>query len=64
MAKFVLENNYFEFHGIYNEASETVIGTKFAPSYACIFRENVENKFRESAVDIMLLTLDDFVCIF
>ena len=46
------------------QVSETVTGTKFAPSYACIFRENVENKFRESAVDIMLLTLDDFVCIF
>ena len=46
------------------QVSETVIGTKFAPSYACIFRGNAENKYRESAVDIMLLTLDDFVCIF
>ena len=27
------------------QVSETVTGTKFAPSYACIFRENVENKF-------------------
>ena len=46
MAEFELKNNYFEF---YSEAkkqnSGSVIGTKFAPIYACIFIDKVEKKF-------------------
>ena len=36
MAKFVLQNNYFEFNGeTKQQISGTAIGTKFAPPYAC-----------------------------
>ena len=38
MARFVLQNNYFEFNGtVKQQISGTTIGTKFAPTYACIF---------------------------
>ena len=43
MAEFVLTNNFFEFNlETYQQISGTAIGTKFAPSYACIFMDNVE----------------------
>ena len=43
MAKFVLQNNYFEFNGeTKQQISGTAIGTKFAPPYACIFMGQVE----------------------
>ena len=46
MAKFVLQNNYFEFNGeTKQQISGTAIGTKFAPPYACIFMDQVESKF-------------------
>ena len=46
MAKFVLENYYFEFNGdTKQEISGTAIGTKFAPPYACIFMDQVESEF-------------------
>ena len=49
MAKFVLENNYFEFNGeVKQQISGTAIGTKFAPPYACIFMDQVENEFLET----------------
>ena len=45
MAKFVLENNYFEFNSeVYHQLSGTAIGTKFAPPYACIFMDHLENE--------------------
>ena len=45
MAEFVLKNNYFEFNGqVKQQISRTAIGTKFAPTYACIFMDNVESK--------------------
>ena len=38
MAEFVLKNNYFEFDSkVHQLISGTVIGTKFAPPYACFF---------------------------
>ena len=46
MAKFVLQNNYFEFNGeTKQQISGTAIGTKFAPPYACIFMDQVESEF-------------------
>ena len=43
MARFVLENNYFEFNGdVKKQISGTAIGTKFAPPYACIFMDDLE----------------------
>ena len=49
MAEFVLKNNYFEFNSkIKKQISGTAIGTKFAPAYACIFMDKVENDFLES----------------
>ena len=49
MTRFVLENNYFEFNGdVKKQISGTVIGTKFAPPYACIFMDDLETKFLQS----------------
>ena len=46
MARFVLQNNYFEFNGIVKQQiSGTAIGTKFAPTYACIFMDKLETDF-------------------
>ena len=49
MAEFVLKNNYFEFNGqVKHQISGTAIGTKFAPTYACIFMDEIETKFLET----------------
>ena len=49
MARFVLENNYFEFNGDFKkQISGTAIGTKFALPYACIFMDDLETKFLQS----------------
>ena len=46
MARFVLQNNYFEFNGIVKQQIlGTAIGTKFAPMYACIFMDKLETDF-------------------
>ena len=46
LAKFVLQNNYFEFNGdAKQQISGTAILTKFAPPYACIFVNQVEFEF-------------------
>ena len=43
MAKFLLQNNHFEFNGeTKQQISGTAIGTKFAPRYACTFMNQVE----------------------
>ena len=48
LAEFVLKNNFFEFNGdIVHQVSGTAIGTKFAPSYACIFMDFIETQFLE-----------------
>ena len=44
MVEFVLKNNYFEFdRSVYQQISGTAIGKKFAPPYAYIFIEHLEN---------------------
>ena len=46
MAEFELKNDYFEFNGsIKQQLSETAIGTKFSPLYACIFIDKLETNF-------------------
>ena len=38
MEKFALKNNFFEFNvSVKQQALETVIGKKCAPTYACIY---------------------------
>ena len=49
MTDFVLKNNFFEFSGEFKrQKSGTAIGTELAPSYACIFRDEVETEFLKS----------------
>ena len=44
MTEFVLKNNYFEFNGkVKQQISGTTIGTKCAPTYACIYMDEFEN---------------------
>ena len=46
MASFVLKNNLFGFNGkVKQQVSGTAIGTKFAPTYACIFMDKIESDF-------------------
>ena len=46
MAEFVLKNNYFEFNSnVKHQISGTAIGTKFAPTCACIYMDYMENQF-------------------
>ena len=45
MAKFVLQNNYFEFNReTKQQISGTAIGTKCASLYACICMDQVESE--------------------
>ena len=49
MDEFVLKNNWFEFNSkFYKQISGTVIGTKFAPPYVCIFMDYIETDFLKS----------------
>ena len=51
MAKFVLQNNYFEFNGVTKQQiSGTAIGATFAPPYACIFMDQVELAFLKTQI--------------
>ena len=46
MVEFVLKNNYFQFNDkAQQQISGTAIGTKFAPTYACVFMDQVETDF-------------------
>ena len=49
MAEFVLKNNLFEFNSkVFQQISGIAIGTKFAPPYACIYMDRVEQDFLET----------------
>ena len=51
MAEFILKNNFFEFETkIIQQISATAIGTKFAPPYACLFMDRIENDFLDSEI--------------
>ena len=46
MAKYVLSNSYFDFsEKVFQQISGTVIDTKYAPLYTCIYIEEVETEF-------------------
>ena len=48
MAEFVLNNDIFGFNSkAYQQKSGTALGNKFAPLYACIYMDQVEQKFLE-----------------
>ena len=56
MPEFGLKNNVFEFNGTVKEQiSGTAIGTKCAPSYACIFMSKFETRFIESQQNKLLV---------
>ena len=49
MAEFVLKNNLFEFNNkMFQQISGTAIGTNFAPAYACIYMDRVEQNFSKT----------------
>ena len=52
MVEFVLKNNFFEFDSLIKRQSFwTAIGTKCAPTYACIFIDKVETEILETQRD-------------
>ena len=56
MAKFVLQNNYFEFNReTKQQISGTAIGTKCASLYACIFMDQVESEFLKTKIHQLLV---------
>ena len=56
MACFVLQSNYFEFNGIVKQKiSGTAIGTKFAPTYACIFMDKIATDFLNTEEYLLLI---------
>ena len=58
MTEFVLRNNYFEFNGkVKQQISVTAIGTKRAPTYACIYMDEFENEFLSLRSDKPLVWL-------
>ena len=49
MADFVLKNNYFKFNGqLKQQISGTVVGTKSAQPYGCLFMDKIETVFLET----------------
>ena len=67
MAEFLLNNNVFEFNSkAYQQKSGTAIRTKFVPPYACIYMDEIEQKFLESQSKeslIWLRCIDDIFLI-
>ena len=63
MAKFALQNNYFEFNSKTKEQiSGTAIGTNFTPPYACIFMDKEQTKFLDKELLnpwVLLRYIDD-----
>ena len=51
MAEFILKKIFFEFETkIIQKISGTAMGTKFAPPYACLFMDRIENVFLDSEI--------------
>ena len=60
MAEFILNNNIFKFNSkVYQQKLGTAIGTKFAPLYACIYMDEVDQKFLETQSKKPLIWLRD-----
>ena len=64
MAELVLKNNYFiSGNKIKQQISETAIGTRFAPTYACIFMNDLETKFQHLQSLVSFRHIDDIFVI-
>ena len=67
MAEFVLKNNFFEFNGsVKQQVSGMAIGTKCAPTYTCIYMDEVEAEFlktQERALLVWFSYIDDIFSI-
>ena len=62
LAEFVLKNNLFEFYNKVKQQLRTTIGTKFTPSYACIYMDETETDFvktQDLQLFIWLRYIDD-----
>ena len=58
MTEFVLSNNFFEFNtDTFQQILGTAIGTNFAPPYACICMDQVEQKFLTTQINQSLIWL-------
>ena len=58
MAEFALSNNFFEFNSdTFQQISGTAIGTVFSPPYACIYMDQVEQKFLATQMNQSLIRL-------
>ena len=58
MAEFVLSNKFFEFNSdTFQQISGTAIGTTFALPYACIYMDQVEQKFVATQINQPLIWL-------
>ena len=56
MAEFVLKNNLFEFNNKgFQQISGTTIGTKFAPPYACMYMDRVEQDFLNTRITTIVV---------
>ena len=56
MAEFVLKNSYFQFNNkVKQQISGTAIGRKFAPTYACVFMNQVETDFLRAQEKVQLV---------
>ena len=56
MEEFVLKNNYFQFNDkVKQQISGTAIGMKFAPTYACLFMDQVETDFLRAQEKVPLV---------
>ena len=56
MEEFVLKNNYFQFNDkVKQQISGTAIGMKFAPTYACLFMDQVETDFLRAQEKVRLV---------
>ena len=56
MAEFVFKNNYFQFNSkVKQQISGSTIGTTFAPTYACVFMDQVETDFLRVEEKVLLV---------
>ena len=56
MGEFVLKNNYFQSNNkVKQQISGIAIGTKFAPTYACVFMDQVETDFLRAQEKVPLV---------
>ena len=65
IAEFVLKNNFFELNSyVKQQVSGTAIGAKYAPTYACIYMDEVETEFLKTQERTPLVWFRDIDDIF